>query len=154
MEFGSPATISRTEPLESCTSASAAKCCGSGLGPSLSTRGGVITFSSKLALVPDPSSRVMTVIRWSGPPTSRQLVISPLKMPRTWSRVTDRTGLDLWTMSTMPSSAIGIASMPVSSGVSDRDDIPIWQMPLDTALMPALDPPPWTLTLTSRCCDI
>ncbi len=65
MAAGSAATIWRTEPLESCTSARAAIC-----RPP-------ITSSSKAARVPEPSSRVITVIGADTPPSSCQLRRSP-----------------------------------------------------------------------------
>ncbi len=54
-------------------------------------------------------------------------------------------------MMASPSRAMTISWRSFSSGLSSREDMPIWQAPALQAWMPALEPPPWTLTPTPAC---
>ena len=65
MAAGSLATICRTAPVESWTSADAA------------IRRGSVTIASNALRVPEPSSRVITAIDAFRPPTKRQFRIWP-----------------------------------------------------------------------------
>ncbi len=105
-----------------------------------------MTSSWKAPRVPEPSSRVTTVMRLSAPPSGLPAGESPAKICLTSATLSPRTGFEGWTMMANPSRAMTISVRSFSSPLSSRDDMPIWQAPLLQAWMPALDPPPWTLT--------
>jgi hypothetical protein len=62
-----------------------------------------------------------------------------------------RTGFAGFTTMARPSRATTISWRSFSSGLRSREDIPISQAAALQAWMPALDPPPWTLTAMPGC---
>ena len=69
----------------------------------------VLVMDSKPSRVPDPASRPMQAISRSAPPTSFQLVISPLKMEAICSTVRSSTPQLALTTMAMPSRATVVA---------------------------------------------
>ncbi len=112
-----------------------------------------ITISSKAALVPEPVSLVMAIIRASLPPTSLQLVIFPVYIPRSCSVVRSLTGFLGWTITTMASRAITVSvrPSPFSAVLRFLDDIPMPAVPSAAAVIPALEPVLCTSIRTSGC---
>ena len=100
----------------------------------------VFVTDSKPSLVPEPDSRPMQDISRSSPPTSFQLVISPVKMPAICSTVRSSTLLSLLTMMAIPSSATVVAVSPDSLSLSFLDESPISVLPFLTASMPVPEP--------------
>ncbi len=82
----------------------------------------------------------MQEIARSSPPTSFQLVISPVKMPAICSTVRSSTLLSLLTMMAIPSSATVVAVSPDSLSLSFLDESPISVLPFLTASMPVPEP--------------
>ena len=99
-------------------------------------------MDSNPSRVPELASRPMQAISPSAPPTSLQLVISPVKILAIWSTVRSATWLSALTITAMPSRAMVVPFRPeeVSSSFSAREDRPMSAVPLTTASMPAPEP--------------
>ena len=107
-------------------------------------------MDSKPSRVPEPDSRPMQAISLSAPPSSDQLVISPVKILAICSTVRSATALSLLTMTAMPSSATTVSMRPwlFSSSFRAREERPMSAVPFMAASMPAPEPPPSTETVT------
>ena len=102
----------------------------------------VPVMDSNPSRVPELASRPMQAISPAAPPTSLQLVISPVKILAIWSTVRSATWLSALTITAMPSRAMVVPFRPeeVSSSFSAREDRPMSAVPLTTASMPAPEP--------------
>ena len=101
-------------------------------------------ISSKALRVPEAESRPNTAISASSPPTSLQLVISPVKILAICSVVSSVTGLAGLTTTATPSLAMTFSTAPsaFSSSVRARLERPRSQLPASTPLMPEPEPEP------------
>ena len=101
-------------------------------------------ISSKALRVPEAASRPNTAISASLPPSSDQLVISPVKILAICSLVSSATGFSGFTTTATPSLAMTFATAPSpsSSSESSRLERPRSQLPARTPSMPALEPEP------------
>ena len=96
---------------------------------------------SKPSRVPEPASRPISTISLSSPPTSDQLVISPVNICLSWSTVRSATLLSLFTMMAMPSSATVVPSTSFfSSSFRAREDRPMSRVLSVAPVMPAPEP--------------
>ena len=102
----------------------------------------VPVMDSKPSRVPEPASRPMKTTWPSVPPTSAQLVISPVASWAICSTLRSATGLLGLTMMAMPSLATVMALTPVSSSFRSREARPMSQVPSWAPVTPALEPEP------------
>ena len=107
-------------------------------------------MDSKPSRVPEAASRPSTVIFWSLPPRSFQLVISPVKICVICSLVSSVTGLSLFTAIAIPSMAICFTSNWLGSSSSFRflERSPTRAVPARTAFGASPEPLPLFVTVT------
>lgn len=97
---------------------------------------------SKPSLVPLPASRPIRTISLSFPPSSFQLVISPVYILAICSTVRSDTAFEGFTIIAIPSRAMVVSLSPFafSSSLSARLESPMSQRPSSTAVMPEPEP--------------
>ena len=138
MAPGVEATIFAAVPEESCSWG--LKVSGTLVSPS--------TAASKVARVPEPDARLITVIAASAPPTSFQLVTSPVKIDFSWSIVRSSTVTSLLTIGPMPTMQTLLSAIFSRSAVSftfasaNTSELPICTAPWVICVMPWPEPPP------------
>ena len=101
-------------------------------------------ISSNAPRVPEPASRPNTAMAPSGPPTSLQLVISPVKIWAICSVVRSVTVFSGLMTTATPSRAMTFSTAPSAFSSSERARLarPRSQVPPRTPSMPAPEPLP------------
>ena len=105
--------------------------------------------------LPEPASRLMTLMVPAVPPTSDQSVIWPVKMPASCSVVMSSMSTLAFTIGPMPTMHTWLSTRPSSWDSSstfssaNTSERPIWREPSTMPEMPSPEPPPEMAMTTS-----